>query len=335
MKINQLNIRPKDLHDEYSLLLAKEIKEFFLDPNNNGLKQDAEVWLNNCPACDSANFKYFLSKSGLQLFTCEQCTLIFMNPRPNENSMSEFFSHSAALNMYSEMVEKTNAARIQLIFNPLADFILQEFGEGVGRKIIEIGSGSGLLLDAITKKNTGWVLKGVEPSERAVEICKNKGLDVFHGSLQEFADSEEYDLVVFWAVFDHFFDPYSIIKKAQALLKSGGSVLIGSMNVEGFDSITLGEDNEAFTLPERQNFFGATSMSVMLKRAGFNNVTVTTTGKLDVEIIKKYWLGGGKNGRTQFLENLLLSSNNSGSAFQEFLMKNNLSVHMTVVAKKE
>jgi 2-polyprenyl-3-methyl-5-hydroxy-6-metoxy-1,4-benzoquinol methylase len=333
LKINQPNIRPKDLHNEYLSLLAKEIREFFFDPKSNGLKQEIAVWV-NCPACDSSDFKHYFTKQGLQLHTCGQCGLVFMNPRPNENSMSEFFSNSEALNKYSEMVEITNASRTQLIFNPLADFILQNFGAGEGRKLIEVGCGSGLLLDAFAKKNNGWELKGIEPSGGAVEICNSKGLDVFHGGIQEFEGIAEYDLVVFWAVFDHFFDPYSIIKKAQSLLKSGGLILIGSMNIEGFDSMVLGDDNEAFTLPERQNFFGETSMTAMIKRAGFKNVLVTTTGKLDVNIIKEYWQGGGKNGRTHFLEQLVLGKTSKSAAFQEFLMKNNLSGHMTVSATK-
>jgi SAM-dependent methyltransferase len=257
---------------------------------------------------------------------------VFMNPRPNENAMLKFFSKSKAIDVYSEMVEKTKEARKELIFNPLADFIVQNFRGG---KMLEVGCGSGLLLDTLAKQNNGWSLKGVETSGRAVEICTSKGLDVFHGGLEEFDGTDMYDLIVFWAVFDHFFDPYKIVKKAHALLKRGGSILIGSMNIEGFDSMVLGKDNEAFTPPERQNFFGEKSMSVMLRRSGFKDVRVKTTGKLDLDIVRNYWIAGGQNGRTTFLERLVCSSDITSVSFQEFLINNNLSGHMTVIATKE
>lgn len=331
MKIDETSIRPKVLHEHYSELLSSEIHSFFIATNTAELKKEIEVWV-KCPACDKDKSQHYLSKEGLKLHKCEQCGLIFMNPRPNENAMLEFFSKSKAIDVYSEMVEKTKEARIELIFNPLADFIVQNFGGGC---LLEVGCGSGLLLDALAQKNKGWSLKGVETSGRAVEICMSKGLDVFHGGLEEFDEFGSYDLIVFWAVFDHFFDPYKIVKKAHLLLKTGGSILIGSMNIEGFDSMVLGKDNEAFTPPERQNFFGEKSMSVMLRRSGFKDVRVKTTGKLDLDIVRNYWIAGGQNGRSTFLERLVHSSDITSASFQEFLMKNNLSGHMTVIATKD
>ena len=331
MKIDEVSIRPQILHEQYAELLSSEIRSFFIAADAAELKKEIAVWV-RCPACDSDESKPYLSKEGLQLHVCENCGLIYMNPRPNENTMVEFFSKSKAIDIYSDMVDKTKEARTELIFNPLADFIVQNFGKG---SLLEVGCGSGLLLDALAKKNKDWSLRGVEPSRRAVEICTSKGLDVFHGSLEEFDEYAAYDLIVFWAVFDHFFDPYKIVKKAHALLKKGGSILIGSMNIEGFDSMVLCEENEAFTPPERQNFFGEKSMSAMLKRCGFKNVRVMTTGKLDVDIVKNYWVSGGQKGRTRFLERLVLDSPTTSAAFQEFLVKNNLSGHMTVIATKD
>lgn len=333
MKINEASMRPKELHDHYAELLSDEIRSFFISTDDVAeLKKDIAVWV-NCPACDANDANHYLSKEGLQLHKCEQCSLVFMNPRPTENSMVEFFSKSKAIAIYSDMVDMTKEARTDLVFNPLADFIFQNFGRECS--LLEVGCGPGLLLDALSKKNNDWSLRGVEPSGRAVEICLSKGLDVFHGGLEEFDDVAAYDLIIFWAVFDHFFDPYKIVEKAHALLKSGGSILIGSMNIEGFDSMVLCEENEAFTPPERQNFFGKKSMSTMLKRSGFKNVQVMTTGKLDLDIVRNYWNAGGRNGRSSFLEGLVFGPASTSEAFQEFLIKNNLSGHMTVIATKD
>jgi len=231
------------------------------------------------------------------------------------------------------MVESTKVERYDLIFNPLADFIINKYGDD-GGSLLEVGCGSGLFLETMATKADSWSLKGVEPSQGAVDICNKKNIDVFHGGLESLNDSDAYDVIVFWAVFDHFFDPFTIVEKTHKLLKKGGSIVIGNLNIEGFESSILGKDNAALTPPERQNFFGIESMSKMLTRAGFKDVEIKTTGKLDVDIVKNYWSTDGSNERSEFLEKIIFGSEELKNAFQSFLMDNNLSGHMTVTAIK-
>jgi SAM-dependent methyltransferase len=332
MTSQENDIRPKSMDEEYEELLLEEIKSFFFD-DNTGQLQTGMLTKIRCPACDHDNYKLFLNKTGFQLQSCFNCDLVFVNPRPTEAVQIDFFSQSKAMDLYSEMVEKTKVERAKLIFTPLADKIFSEFGTE-GGNLLEVGCGSGLLLEALQMRNTAWRLKGVEPNERAVEICREKDFDVFHASLEEVKDDNKYDLVVFWAVFDHFFDPFSIIEKSFKLLKPGGSIVIGNMNIDGFDSVITGVDNSAFCPPERMNFFGIKSMSAMLERGGFIDVLVDTSGQLDVDIVKNYWESGNNNGRTEFLEKIVFGSEAVKGAFQSFLMENNLSGHMTVTAKK-
>jgi len=325
-------IRPNLSTKKFQKLLQEEIKSFFFYKNTDQIQTDIFTEI-NCPACYSNNSKLFLNKMGFKLKRCIDCGLVFLNPRPTEAAQIKFFSQSKALDLYSELVETTKVERVELIFTPLANKIFNEFGKE-GGNLLEVGCGPGLLLEALKMQNTSWQLKGVEPSERAVKICNDKGLDVFHGGLEELNDDQRYDLVVFWAVFDHFFDPFSIIEKCYSLLKPGGSIVIGNINLDGFDSVITGVDNVAFTPPERMNFFGIKSMTMMLERGAFIDVEVDTTGRLDVDIVKNYWESGNKNGRNKFLEKIVFGGDSVKSSFQSFLMENNLSSHMTVSAKK-
>ena len=270
---------------------------------------------------------------GFKLKRCIDCDLLYINPRPTEASQIKFFSQSKAMESYSELVESTKVERAELIFKPLANKIFNQFGKQ-GGNLLEVGCGAGLLLEALKMQNTSWQLEGIEPIERAVKICNDKGLNVFQGSFEELKGDQKYDLIVFWAVFDHFFDPFSIIKKCYSLLKSGGSIIIGNINIDGFDSVITGVDNIAFQPPERMNFFGIKSMTMMLERGSFIDVEVDTTGRLDVDIVKDYWESGKTNGRSEFLEKIVFGVDSVKSSFQSFLMENNLSGHMTVSAKK-
>jgi SAM-dependent methyltransferase len=332
MRIDEAAIRPKVVDDECAMLLSVEIQRFFLDRDRSVLDEHLTTTV-NCPGCDEAGCARYMVKDGFTLQRCRTCGMVFVNPRPTESAAVDFFAQSKSIDRYSEMVEMTKAARQELIFQPLADFIGQNLSETNG-PLLEVGCGSGLLLETLAARNESRALRGVELSRRAVEICRAKGLDVFHGSFEKLDETSAYDVIVFWAVFDHFFDPCAIARKAHRLLNPGGSILIGNMNIEGFDSMILGEDNGAFTPPERQNFFGPSSMRVMLRRAGFEDVRIRTTGRLDVDIVRNYWAAGGRRGRNEFLEQIVLGPPTVQDAFQQFLIENNLSGHMTVTAAK-
>lgn len=333
MSIKKNDIRPDEIDQLYDELLKKEIAQSFIDEKTGALKAAVANHI-NCPACSvkptpSGQFQ----KNGFNLVRCGNCEMVYLTPRPTRLSLANFFEGSQALGLYSEMVESSKVARTGHIFSPLVDSlssILANPGKG-----LEIGCGSGLLLEVIKAKYSKWEFFGLEPNKRAVEICRSKTLDVFHGVLETFETEEKYDLIIMWAVLDHFYSPIDVLTKACSLLTSGGYIVIGNMNIEGFDSMVFGDENPTFDPPERMNFFGKKSIKLLLERCGFFDVVIQTTGKLDVEIVRDYWGSGGRQGRNPFLEKIIMSDDlEVGSEFQSFLQKFNLSGHMTVTAKK-
>ena len=77
------------------------------------------------------------------------------------------------------------------------------------------------------------------------------------------------------------------------------------------------------------------TLTLHLERTGFTVETVRTPGLLDVDAVRDYWQGGGMNGRTDFLEDLILNPENvdRADAFQAFLSANQLSGYQTVLAR--
>jgi len=332
MIIKEQTIRPKDTDAEYEILLGKEIKDFFID--DDGKLKDSIAEYVNCPSCNHDEPQKYLIKNGFTLCICDNCQMQYINPRPSEHIQTDFFSRSKALDLYSEMVEDTKKDRETLIFQPLAKRIFADYGTTPG-KLLEVGCRSGLLLDVLKCMNDDWDYYGVEPSNKAVEICRGKGLNVFHGTLESMPSDKKFDLIVYWAVLDHFFDPFQIIKKTFDLLDVGGSVLIGNINIDGFDSVIMDKENTAYTLPERMNFFGVKSIACILERAGFCDIDISTTGRLDVDIVRNYWSEGGENGKCDFLESIVFGPTELAEAFQGFLTENNMSGHMTISAKRK
>ena len=327
-------VRPQNINDDYDKILLKEIKKYFFLKKNNKKLNSKLLEIVRCPSCNSKKSKNYSIINYFKLVECDKCSLIYVNPRPTQEVQIDFFAKSKAMNIYSNMVENTNLYRQELIFRPLVDFIYENFGKK-SNNLLEIGCGPGLFLDAMKISKLNYKLSGLDINSEAVKICISKGHNVECSSIENYNENKKYDIIVFWAVLDHFSDPYSIIKKCYNLLNKNGAIVIGNLNIEGFESIMLGKNNKGiFSVPERQNFFGIKSMKYLLNRSGFKNIITKTTGKLDVDYVKDYWENNPKINKDVFLKKLLDSDEKIRGNFQQFLINNNLSSHMTTIAKK-
>ena len=331
MKNKSSIIRPDKYEDEYKKILKKEIKKHFFNKPSGKINSKLFEKV-NCPGCGSKKKSHFNELNYFKIVKCKFCDLVYVNPRPVMKMQNTFLSNSKAFDLYSNEVEETKQHREKFIFNPLANKIIDRFGQGK-KYLLEIGCGPGLLLNAIRKKNSNYSLHGIDINEEAVKICRRKKLNVELGSFEDIKIKRKFDIIIFWAVFDHFNNPRKILKKCHNILNKRGKILIGNLNMDGFESTILGKNNPGiFTMPARLNFFNVKSMEMILKKTGFKNISTSTTGTLDVEIVSKFWETNDLN-KNNFLEKIV-SDNKIRLSFQEFLMKNNLSSHMTTMASK-
>lgn len=317
-------IRPSVVTAEYSALLSAEIIAHFSANDRSNY-----IVAKNCHACESSDIVHKCIKNNFQLDECTSCGYVFVNPRPPEYQIVDFFKKSEAIGIYSRIVEETKASRKNLIFSPLVDYIESILPRK--SSILEIGCGAGLLLEELDNRKK-WNCCGLEPSEETVNLCKAKGLNVLHGSLDGICDIGSYDMIVMWAVLDHFVSPDEMLIKTKSMLNESGMLLIGNINIDGFDSKIMGCDNPAFCPPERMNFFGVASIARILRKAGFSDINVVTNGKLDVDIVKNYWSNGGVYNENEFLESVI-NNDALAQSFQNWLMQNNMAGHMRILAK--
>ena len=90
--------------------------------------------------------------------------------------------------------------------------------------VLEIGCGSGMLLEKVKEKTQS--VSGLEFHQTAVDECKKKGLDVINESIEEHAGKrkEYYDVVCIIQVLEHVTDVHSFLSSAVRVLKKGGKL---------------------------------------------------------------------------------------------------------------
>lgn len=157
---------------------------------------------------------------------CSNCGLIFPNPMPVPNKLSDHYGIPVESywvpeyfvvpeNLYTGLINLAKA-HTPAMANP-------------GAKVLDIGAGIGKCM--ISFKNAGYDVWGFEPSEpfynKAIEFMgvnpERLKLNSIEGSEYE---ENFFDFITFGAVLEHLYDPSESIIKAMKWLKPGGTIHI-------------------------------------------------------------------------------------------------------------
>jgi 2-polyprenyl-3-methyl-5-hydroxy-6-metoxy-1,4-benzoquinol methylase len=109
-----------------------------------------------------------------------------------------------------------------------ADLRLLELFAKPGR-LVDIGSGLGDFIEAANER--GWRAQGIDPSTRAVEAARSRGLRTSPGSAEQPGlPPESFDAVTMRDVLEHACDPLLALKSSAELLKCRGLLFVRTPN---------------------------------------------------------------------------------------------------------
>lgn len=183
-----------------------------------------------CPLCESskyqdlykANDRLKLTEYQFKFVKCNNCNLVFQNPRVDPKTVSFFYQED-----YFNR-RKVDPKKIQIKYN-----IVKNNVNHVGT-LIEIGSANGDFLYQMEKM--GWYVEGVELSYEGVKHSKNKYniKNIHFGELVEREDNGmQFDVAVLWGVLPHIWNPVQTIKYLSNILNKSGKIIITCANIDG------------------------------------------------------------------------------------------------------
>jgi len=237
-----------------------------------------------CDLCSSNNKTLLLQARDYRyghpemfnIVTCNNCGLIYINPRPTAESISKLYEADYAPEEIADISLITKTANWKII----AKGILYRLYGYVGNlprkgKILELGCGEGAILEILSRR--GCETWGVEPNQKAAEICKSKGLNVLCATLEKvnFRDGF-FDAVVMSQVLEHLPSPKTALKEVKRVTKSKGRVYIYCPNVEGYLSKLFGKYWHGWHVPF--HFYGFTKKTILqfANGAGFKVTKIDT-----------------------------------------------------------
>jgi len=202
---------------------------------------------------DVLNKKHFLtvkdhsvSKEIFELYYDEDMDMLITSPQPDLENLGRYYESEDYIshtdNKRSVFEKAYHFVKNIALKNKLNLINSEQSQKG---KILDIGAGTGDFL--LTAKNDGWKTVGVEPSDRAKEIAKKKGIE-FIEEISEL-ENNSFDVITMWHVLEHVPNLEFQIHELKRLLKPTGTLIVAVPNFKSYDAKYYGEFWAAFDVP--------------------------------------------------------------------------------------
>lgn len=322
-------IRPEALLNRYLELCAEDAVSCFSNVARTTLA---------CVACGgSQSIKQFV-KNGFAYVACADCGTLFQSPRPDIAAFEAFYRASESSRYWAEVFFPAVAeARREKIIRPRVERLAALCADnGINvEHLIDVGAGYGIFLDEWRRRFPAVRAVAVEPSVSLAQECRVKGFEVVEEIVENVTGHDNSaDLVVCFEVLEHVYEPLEFVRVLKGLARPGGYVFISTLGIDGFDLQVLWDRSSQISPPHHINFLSVEGFRRLFQRAGLADVSVSTPGQLDVDIVSNAARRDPELLREQrFLRNLL-ADECTAAAFQRFLADQLLSSHVWVIGRK-
>ena len=222
--------------------------------------------MSTCPLCKADNSThylslkdYFLTQEEFELVRCNECGLLFTNPRPDASNMQAYYESK----QYFSHQENTSGL-IPRIYEFVKSFNLKRklniatSGKSIGR-ILDIGCGTADFL--LKAKQNKWEVSALEPNEHAREIAsKRLGVSIIRPEeISEIPDAS-CDVITMWHVLEHVENLQEEASHLHRMLKPGGRLVIAVPNYKSYDAQYYKDKWAAWDVPRHLSHFDKESM---------------------------------------------------------------------------
>lgn len=222
-----------------------------------------------CFNCGSNRYSYYDSENGYNLFKCDKCGLLFVNPRPSDKEIS--IASQTGIHKGDNDLNVTNTFRDDLV-NKYKQ-VLNDFykpSEFFKKSWLDIGCGNGELVFSLGLFSFNELsVKGYEPNINKVHNAKKKNLMVSNS--YPINDNIKFDFISLLNVFSHLPNPEKTIKEYRNLLSQDGEILLETGNSS---HLPPKYHYKPYLLPDHLCFANKRIIAELLKRTGFEIIKI-------------------------------------------------------------
>ncbi len=245
-----------------------------------------------CLICDS---KYLINLRGYEensIVRCGKCAFVFSKYVPTEEEIIRYYSqysYSSVPNVHPITIKRYHQ-------------LLEEFEPyRKNNLILDIGCGIGSFLSVA--KERGWDVFGTEISKRAIEILREKGVEVYQGRMDKLQfENSKFDIITSFEVIEHLNTPNNEVRSIYNALRDGGLFYLTTPNYDSISRFLLGNKYNVISVPEHLCYYTSKTLDNLMMGHKFKKIKLTATG-INIERLK--------NGVSSFGYRAIQRSNNT------------------------
>ncbi len=203
---------------------------------------------------------YLVSNEKFQLLYDQELDMLKTYPKPI--NLSKYYESE---NYISHADHSKNL--IDYLYNVIKSFTLKSKVNLIERytiknkTLLDVGAGTGDFLLKAQKSN--WLVKGVEPYEKARNLAQQKSVDVKE-KLKEI--HQKFTVITLWHVLEHLPDLENSIIELKSKLAEEGILIIAVPNFKSYDAKHYKEFWAAYDTPRHLWHFSKSSIEKLFRK---------------------------------------------------------------------
>ncbi len=225
-----------------------------------------------CFVCGGTRFERRFQRAGKWFWRCASCTLVFVH-----DIYPEFVEDTAHLGQ-TYVLDRLDVAGPRKVVKYDRFLARLERHKQLGR-LLEVGCGQGLFLERA--RELGWQVQGVDVLAPVAARARERGLEVFLGTLDEVRfPAASFDVLVMREVIEHIVDPVPLLREAARVLRPGGVAALGTGNAGSWAARLRGARWPYYCFGGHMHirFYAPRSAAALAQAAGFARVRCLTSG---------------------------------------------------------
>lgn len=230
--------------------------------------------LKSCPSCGNDSFSnsisctdYTYSKKSFSLVKCTLCGLLFTNPRPDQNSIGQYYDNPEYVSHTD-----TNTGLLFKVYGIVKNFTLGQKRRLVAslannKTVLDYGAGSGDFSVELSGNN--WSVTAYEPDQNARTRILDKDKRIKLVDSISDIESKSKSAITLWHVLEHVHQLTATIKEFHRILADDGTLFIAVPNHTSYDAKFYKEDWAAYDVPRHLYHFEPSTIDHLISANGF------------------------------------------------------------------
>jgi SAM-dependent methyltransferase len=204
----------------------------------------------------------YAPRGAYRIGTCRACGCGQTLPLPNEAELAALYAREYNYDAHVLIAPEKRWRARRILDTAL--------GSAPGRRVLDVGCMYGYLLEEARERGVAAAV-GVELSAGPAKAARERGLDVFCGTIEKFAEKrpEPFDLVIAQHVLEHVTELTSFLGTAKKLVAPGGSLCICVPNFDARARRLFSDAWGWYQTPVHLHHFGLAAMTKLLADNGF------------------------------------------------------------------